>query len=114
MPSDIIAEQIDAFAGGLPHPGQPVRSEYFIKGTQPTAQSPIYRTKNGKNYIVIHEDDPVSTDGVNRWQQGIDAWVQQNHAGDSLWNPPPDVIAQVLGTQPTPTPQGTPTPTPGP
>jgi 1A family penicillin-binding protein len=114
-PSDIVAEQIDAFAGGLPHPGQPTRSEYFISGTQPTTESPIYQSKNGQNYLVFYEDDPVSTDGVNRWQQGIEAWIQQNHANDPMYNPPADVVQQATGHPPvdTPTP-GTPTPTPTP
>ena len=30
-PSDVIAYEIDAMAGGLPEPGQPTRSEYFIQ-----------------------------------------------------------------------------------
>ncbi len=110
-PSDIIAEQIDAFAGGLPHPGQPVRSEFFINGTQPTAQSPIYQSKNGQNYLVFRESDPVSTDGVNRWQQGIDAWIQQYHANDPMYHPPADVIMQATGDHSL---DGTPTPTPHP
>lgn len=111
-PSDIIAEQIDAFAGGLPHPGQPIRSEFFINGTQPTAQSPMYQSKDGKNYLVFYENDPVSTDGVNRWQQGIDAWIQQYHANDPMYHPPADVVSQALGGQPGDTPMPTPTPTP--
>jgi len=116
-PSDIVAEQIDAFAGGLPYPGQPIRSEYFINGTQPTTQSPIYQSKNGQNYLVFREDDPVSTDGVNRWQQGIDAWIQQNHPNDPMYHPPDDVIRQATGDHstdtPSPTQPTTPTPTPG-
>ncbi len=116
-PSDVVAEQIDAMAGGLPFPGQPTRSEYFINGTQPTTQSPVYQSKDGKNYLVLRESDPVSTDGVNRWQQGIDAWIQQNHASDELYHPPDDVIRQATGDHstdtPAPTPSTTPTPTPG-
>jgi len=37
--NNVIAMQVDAFAGGLPHGGQANRSEYFIKGTEPTAES---------------------------------------------------------------------------
>jgi len=110
-PSDVIAEQIDAMAGGLPYPGQPTRAEYFINGTQPTTQSPVYQSKDGKNYYVFREDDPVSTDGVNRWQQGIDAWIQQNHPNDPMYNPPDDVIRQATGDHSL---DGTPTPTPTP
>ena len=116
-PSDVVAEQIDAMAGGLPEPGQPTRSEYFIQGTQPTAISPVYQSKDGKNYLVFREDDPVSTDGTNRWQQGIDAWIQQNHGSDPMYHPPDDVIRQATGDHSTDTPDPTqpvtPTPTPG-
>ncbi len=117
-PDDVNALGIDAFAGGLPHGGQPTRSEYFIKGTEPTSESPIYQTKDGKNYLVLREDDPTSTDGVNRWQQGIDAWIEQNHKDDEMYHPNGDVIRQATGDHsidtPGPTQQPTPTPTPGP
>ena len=112
-PNDVIAMQIDALGGGLPVPNEPVRSEYFIKGTEPTSPSPIYQKlkisthdpsklanqdeiSHGdyttKDYIVFHEDDPVSTDGVNRWQEGIDAWVKENYsAADWQYYPPTQV-----------------------
>ncbi len=118
-PDNVVAVQVDGFGGGLPHAGQPTRSEYFIKGTEPTAESPIFQSKDGKNYIVIRENDPVSTDGVNRWQAGIDAWIAQNHGSDELWHPSGDVIRQATGDHsqdptPTPTPGGDATPTPTP
>ncbi len=130
-PDDVIAMTIDAFAGGLPHPGQPTRVEYFIKGTEPKAQSPVYESKDGKDYVVFKESDPISTDGKNRWQDGINAWIQQNHKTDQLWNPPADLVNSTADTTtwapasqnanqitsapgtPTPTPNGaTPTPQP--
>lgn len=108
-PSDVIAMQVDSTFGGLPEPGMPTRSEYFIKGTQPTTQSPVYQTYQGKLYYVVREDDPVSTDGINRWQIGIDNWITQNHsAADQQWYPPDDLLKQ-LNLSPTPPP---PTPTP--
>ncbi|HWY80046.1 MAG TPA: transglycosylase domain-containing protein [Candidatus Sulfotelmatobacter sp.] len=110
-PDDVNALQVDALAGGLPHAGQPTRSEYFIKGTEPTTESPIYQNKDGKNYLVLREDDPVSTDGTNRWQQGIDAWIQQNHSGDEMYHPPTEVVRKATGDHSVDT-QGTPTPTP--
>jgi membrane peptidoglycan carboxypeptidase len=111
-PSDVTAIQIDAFAGGLPHPGQPTRSEYFINGTQPTTESPVYQNKDGKDYLVFRESDPVSTDGQNRWQQGIDAWIEQNHKDDPMYHPPDDVVRQATGDISLDTPAPTPTPTP--
>jgi len=110
-PDDVIAMPIDAFAGGLPHAGQPTRVEYFIKGTEPTSQSPVYQSEGGKDYYVFKENDPVSTDGKNRWQDGINAWIQQYHAGDQVWNPPADLLGNPT---PTPTPNGSPTDTPQP
>ena len=103
-PDNVLAMQIDAFGGGLPLPGQPTRSEYYIQGTQPTGPSPIYQKirlskhQDGKlanqdeinagdyttkDYIVFQFNDPISTDGKNRWQDGIDAWIKQAYVGRS-------------------------------
>ncbi|MCA9372252.1 PBP1A family penicillin-binding protein [Candidatus Woesebacteria bacterium] len=96
-PDDVEAKEIDAFLGGLPKDGYPTRSEYFIKGTEPTEQSPFYKKlkiskANGKlandveirtgnydekEFVVIEEFDPISGDGKNRWQEAIDAWAAQ-------------------------------------
>ncbi|MBI2420657.1 MAG: hypothetical protein HYV38_01075 [Candidatus Levybacteria bacterium] len=116
-PSNVIAVQIDAFAGGLPVGGQSTRSEYFIKGTEPRSMSSIYKEKDGKRYIAVRESDPVSKDGTNRWQQGIDAWIEANHKNDELWHPPGSVFEEPKKEEekkdennPTPTPSPTPTP----
>ncbi len=95
-PSSIVELDIDAYGGGLPVEGFPTRKELFIKGTEPTGPSPLYQKlkvskKDGsklanpvdiakleydtKAFVVFREDDPVSTDGKNRWQEGIDAWL---------------------------------------
>jgi penicillin-binding protein 1C len=105
-PDDVIAKQVDALMGGLPVPGQPTRSEYFIKGTEPTKTSPDYKMDSGKTYYDVHEDDPVSKDGVNRWQLGIDEWIHTTHsAADWQWYPPGNTIAQtVANLSSTPTP----------
>jgi 1A family penicillin-binding protein len=108
-PDDVVAMQIDALGGGLPVDGQPIRAEYFIKGTEPTAPSPIYKQikvskqdnnklansdeiSHGdydvKDFIVFQENDPVSTDGTNRWQQGIDSWVNEHYKDDPKYPPP--------------------------
>lgn len=143
-PDDVNAVQIDAYGGGLPVDGKPTRSEYFIKGTEPTAKSPIYQklkvqkgdhTKAASqdqidhgdydqvDFIVLHEDDPVSTDGQNRWQAGIDTWIKQTYAADHPEYYPPGGVtqdSQRANTTPTPTsangneggnPTDTPTPT---
>ena len=111
-PDNVIATEVDLFVGGLPHGGNGKRSEYFVKGTEPTAESPVYKSKDGENYFVFHEDDPVSPDGQNRWQKGIDEWIEQNHKDEKAYHPP----SELLGGTPTPTPtpggsSDTPTPT---
>lgn len=93
-PAKVKALTIDAWLGGLPKDGEATRSEYFIEGTEPKDIASNYKKlkiskSNGKlandieiksgnfeekNYVVFTENDPVSTDGKNRWQEGIDAW----------------------------------------
>lgn len=102
-PEDVEAITIDAFSGGLPVDGQGQRVEYFIKGTEPTTKSPIYQ----RDFFVFKEDDPVSTDGKNRWQEGIDAWIESSHKDDPKYHPPDDV-KNIAKDQPT----NTPTPNP--
>jgi len=144
VPGGVTALQIDAFAGGLPHNGQATRTEYFMKGTEPTTFSPIYEqvkisnNQNGKlanadeishgdyhakEYVVFSEEDPISQDGKNRWQDAINAWVDQNHKDDGLYHPPTDTSDykydsnsnnnQNNNPTATPTPGGN-TPTPAP
>lgn len=95
-PDNVQALQVDVLVGGLPKDGNAIRSEYFIDGTEPKSPSDMYkkvkvsRSDNSrlaneveirsgdydeKDYIVLKENDPVSTDGRNRWQEAIDAWI---------------------------------------
>lgn len=136
-PDNVLAMQIDAFGGGLPVSGQPTRTEYFIQGTQPTSSSPIYQkikfskyqdgkianddeVKAGdyttKDYIVFKENDPISTDGKNRWQEGVDAWVKLTYSADKSEYYPPTQTSDYKysgsdNSNPTPTPTQTPSAT---
>ena len=92
VPKNVVAVNVDLVGGGMPTEGKPTRSEYFVKGTEPTSESQIYKKKDGKVYFWIRESDPVSTDGVNRWQEGIDKWIEQFHKDDELYRPPQDVV----------------------
>ena len=96
-PDNVVAKEIDAFLGGLPKEGYPTRVEYFIKGTEPKSTSPFYKrlkiskttgklaneyeiqTGNyeEKEFVVITEEDPLSPDGRNRWQEAIDKWIEE-------------------------------------
>lgn len=111
-PDNVNQVEIDSFGGGLPLAGGATRKEYFIKGTEPTDISPIYsqikvsKKDNNKlanqieiakgeydlkSFVVFKENDPVSTDGKNRWQAGIDAWIAGQ--GDSKYHPPTEVYS---------------------
>ncbi len=75
-PDNVSALEIDSLGGGLPCRDLPKRSEYFIKGTEPTKDCNVEKTLDGHDYFVFLEFDPVSVDGRNRWQEGIDAWAK--------------------------------------
>lgn len=130
-PDNVVAATIDALGGGTPVDGQPTRTEYFIKGTEPQSKAAIYKdikiskaddkklasddevSKNDYNtkmFIVFQENDPVSSDGKNRWQEGIDQWLNDTHKDDPLYHPPTDKSDRKIDNNPTPT--ITPTPTP--
>ncbi len=127
-PDNVASVNIDAYGGGTPVDGKPTRSEFFIKGTEPQGSSAIYQqikvSKDNKNkiasqseidnnqyetrtFIVFKEKDPISTDGKNRWQEGIDAWINDNFKDDPLYHPPTEISAKVISS-PTPTPTSTP------
>lgn len=107
-PENVIAVEIDAYGGGISFGDKPKRSEYFIKGTEPSGQSSIYKkikvsksdgnklanavevatgNYDEKDFIVFIESDPTSGN-ENRWQQAIDEWVKKQ--ADSIYHPPTD------------------------
>jgi len=108
-PDKVKALQIDPLFGGLPKDGSKTRSEYFIEGTGPKDMSSFYKKakiskSNGKlandieiktgNYeekdcYVVNESDPISQDGKNRWQEGIDNWRKEQ--GDDKWKCPTEI-----------------------
>jgi len=108
-PDKVRAVQIDPLFGGLPKDGSQTRSEYFIEGSEPKEISSFYKKlkvskSNGKiandieikmgNYeekdcYIVNETDPVSLDGKNRWQEGIDSWRREQ--GDDKWKCPTEI-----------------------
>lgn len=134
-PDDVAAIEVDTLTGGLPVDGKPKRTEYFIKGTEPTTISPVYKKiklskhqdkklankdeiDHGdfetKDFIIFSENDPVSGDGKNRWQEGIDTWIKQNHsAEDAEYYPPTETSDYKYGgdnkSEPEPTVTSVPT-----
>lgn len=111
-PDSVLETDIDTLTGGQPIANKPTRKERFIKGTEPTNASPVYQSikvsrKDGnklanpveitkgeydtKQYIVFTENDPVSGDGKNRWQEGIDKWLESQ--SDSMYHPPKETYS---------------------
>ncbi len=145
-PDNVVAELVDPLAGGKPRDENSKRAEYFLTDTQPKEVSGVYqRIKISKNqsgkranekeissgqydekdFIVFTENDPVSTDGKNRWQEAIDKWASEQ--GDekykvpketSDYSPPPTNTPAPTSAPVTPTPvantptNSPPTPTP--
>ena len=97
IPDKIVNLEVDKISGYLAHDGFPLRNEYFIDGTQSSVSDPIHMNlkvckgvtglatpddvANGnfdyKEFFRFKETDPVSTDGRNRWQEGIDKWISE-------------------------------------
>ncbi len=94
-PGNLVEKEVDAVSGYPSHDGWSSRKELFIKGTEPDGKDPIHtklkvcKDDTGKlapdtmvakgdyeekEFIVLREDDPISSD-KNRWQEGIDAWI---------------------------------------
>ncbi|MBI2599173.1 penicillin-binding protein, partial [Candidatus Curtissbacteria bacterium] len=88
-PDNVTALEIDSLGGGLPCRDFAKRSEYFIKGTEPSRDCLVEKMLDGKDYFVFTEFDPVSTDGKNRWQEGIDAWALTQ---DERYRPPKELL----------------------
>jgi len=106
VPEGIVTAEVDLVSGYRSHDNYSSRIEYFIRGTEPTGDDPIH-TKlklchgqdklatlaqiargdyEEKEYFVFKEEDLVSTDGINRWQQGIDQWLKSQ--SDGRYHPP--------------------------
>jgi len=140
-PDNVVATTVDALSGGLPKDGNPTRSEYFIKGTEPTGSGALYATiltskkqpgKKANQDEINHGDydtnqfidflgaDPppstLTTDGQNGWKKGILDWITQNYPNDPKYHPPTDTSDFNYSNQPTstPAPSLTPAPTPTP
>ena len=110
-PDNVIEMDVDSYAGGTPVTDAR-RKEFFIKGTEPNGQAACYQNikiskhdgnklanvveilkgeYETKQYVVWKEQDPVSGDGKNRWQDGINAWIAGQ--GDSKFHPPTETYS---------------------
>ena len=112
VPDDVEQVQVDSISGYPAHDGFPEKTEYVIKGTLPSLPDPIHtklklcrgeeklandaRVAAGdydeREYIVLQEDDPVSQDGKNRWQDAISGWISIEN--DSRYRPPTEYCGE--------------------
>jgi len=110
VPGGIVAMDVDKISGYRAHDGFEAKQEYFIKGTEPTADDPVHKkVKNcageEKEYYFFKEEDP-------KWQEGILNWLKDQ--GDEKYHPPTEPCPSPTPTptpEPTPTPSSIPTPT---
>jgi len=107
IPNKIVSLEVDKVSGYPAHDGFASKTEYFIDGTQSTISDPIHlklkvckgvfglatpedmsnNNYEEKEFFSLKENDLVSTDGKNRWQEGIDNWIGQQ-ADKDKYNPP--------------------------
>lgn len=107
-PGNIVNKEVDSVSGYSAHDGFPSRLEYFIKGTEPGTDPVHVKLKVCKNqgklatpadiasgnydekeyFLFKEEDETGGIDGVNKWQEGILAWIASQN--DSRYNPPSD------------------------
>jgi len=106
IPSGVDKVNVDNISGYPSHDGYPGHDDYVIHGTLPSGPDPIHAklkvckgsnqlatdAKVGagdydeKEFVILKEDDPVSQDGKNRWQDGINSWVASQN--NPLYNYP--------------------------
>lgn len=109
IPNQIVSVEVDKISGYLAHDGFASRTEYFIDGTQPRISDPIHlklkvckgqpglatpddvanNNYEEKEYFSFKENDVISKDGKNRWQEGIDGWIALQPDKDK-YSPPSD------------------------
>ena len=96
IPDNVEKVSLDAISGYQSHNSYPEKEDYVIKGSLSNIPDPIHMEikvcedegdklatealiavgdYDKREVIVLREDDPVSEDGRNRWQEAIDAWV---------------------------------------
>jgi 1A family penicillin-binding protein len=112
QPEGVVSAEVDKMSGRIAHDNFPSRSEFFAKGTEPIGDEIHVNLKvcksdgrlatpsdisgnnyDNKEYYVVKEEDPVSTDGKNRWQEAILTWI--GGQSDSKYHPPTEYCGTV-------------------
>ena len=107
QPENIVKSDVDKVSGFVAHDGFASRSEFFIKGTEPS-DDPVHlnlkvcktdgklanpsdiagNNYDNKEFFIFKEEDPTANGGPNRWQEGILNWL--NGQSDPKYHPPTD------------------------
>lgn len=94
-PAEVESIALDQVSGWAAHDDFPSVETFVIRGTVPPPPDTVHvklklckgedklandaRIAAGdydeREFIVAHEEDPVSQDGKNRWQEAINAWI---------------------------------------
>lgn len=109
VPSGVEQVKVDAVSGYPAHDSLAETTAWVIPSTLPSLPDPIHQKiklcrgegklasqvdiqrgeYDEREFITPHEDDPLSGDGRNRWQEGIDAWTATLPADrQSMYRPP--------------------------
>jgi membrane peptidoglycan carboxypeptidase len=114
VPEDEVEQvEVDAISGYPVHDDFAGRMEYVIKKTLPPLPDPIHKNEKvckGENKLAteamiargdydkrevidLRREDPLSTDGVNRWMEGIYKWIESQD--DSRYSIPTEYCGDV-------------------
>ncbi len=113
VPDGVVVMDVDKISGFRAHDGFEAKQEYFIKGTEPTADDPVHKKvkvckgegklatpadiANGnyeeKEFFYFKEEDPFGVNGQNKWQEGILAWLKDQ--SDSKYHSPTDYCGSI-------------------
>lgn len=112
IPSGISEVKVDAISGYPAHESLPEITVRLVASMLPSLPDPYHKKiklcrgegklatqvdiqrgeYDEKEFITPHDNDPYSTDGRNRWQEGIDAWIATLPADQqSMYRPPTEV-----------------------
>lgn len=107
IPDKVVNLEVDRVSGYLAHDGFETKHDYFIQGLEPKGPDPIHLklkvckgsfglatpedvargNYDEREYWKFREQDPISTDGKNRWQEGIDWWIGTQPEKDKYHSP---------------------------
>lgn len=99
VPSGIVTAEVDIVSGYRAHDDFPIRTEYFIEGTEPQGPDPVHAKLkvcketgllaskvDEEKGLVEEKEFFVFKEENSKWQEGVDAWL--NGLDDDRYHPP--------------------------